>query len=322
VRIEAASFPRDPARPQANEDALVILPGRAYAVIDGVSDRVGTRYDGMLSGRYAARLVATTLERLLAGPPPPVESIIPTLTATLNEAYRRHAMLEAATADWRQRLACALALVLVDGEQTHLVLASDSGIRLNARQTFQHSMDLDRITATLRHHAWHAIPDPAQRDPAARRITAHGTAQPPAPPFTADQLAAIHEAAEAECAASLPHVPRADIARLLRHGIVGAQGDHQNNPESILGYPCLDGFPIPRQLYRIITLPSAGIDTIELFSDGYFAHPPTPGLAAWEAAHADVEAEDPHKIARWRSTKGSPPGGWTDDRSYLCIWTK
>jgi hypothetical protein len=320
VRIEVGSFARDPARPDACEDAFVVLPGRAYAVIDGVSDRVGTRYDGMLSGRYAARLVATTLERLLVAAPPPVESIVPTLTATLAEAYRRHAMLDAATADWRLRLACALALVVTDGPQTHLVITGDSGIRLNGRRTIQYSMDLDRITATLRFHAWHAVenPDPAIRDAAARRITAHGTAQPPAPPFTAETHAAIQSAAEAECTAALPHIPRADILRLLRHGIVGAQGDYQNNAESVLGYPCLDGFPIPRHLFRIATIPTQGIETIELFSDGYFAHGATPGLAAWEAAHAEVEAEDPHKIARYRSTKGSLPGRWTDDRTYVC----
>ena len=49
----------DPLRAEANEDAFVVLPGRAYAVIDGVSDRTGMRYDGELSGRHAARLVGS-----------------------------------------------------------------------------------------------------------------------------------------------------------------------------------------------------------------------------------------------------------------------
>ena len=74
MRLEASSLSRDPLRAEANEDAFVVLPGRAYAVIDGVSDRTGMRYDGELSGRHAERLVAGTLERLLLGPPPPVES--------------------------------------------------------------------------------------------------------------------------------------------------------------------------------------------------------------------------------------------------------
>ena len=76
--------------------------------------------------------------------------------------------------------------------------------------------------------------------------------------------------AAAECASALPHVPRADIAHLIAHGIVGAQGDYQNNPESILGYGCLDGFAIPRTLMRITTLETRTLDTLELFTDGYF----------------------------------------------------
>ncbi|MCC6717445.1 MAG: protein phosphatase 2C domain-containing protein [Acetobacteraceae bacterium] len=319
MRLEAATTSRDPAHAEANEDAIVILPGRAYAVIDGVSDRTGARYDGELSGRHAARLVAGTLERLLPGPPPPAESIVPTLTATLHEAYLRHATLAAAQADWGARLCCTLALALHDGPRLHLVLVGDSGIRLNGREVLQATKDLDRITATLRSHAWHAVadPDPMLRDRIARQVAWHGTAQHPAPHGL--DLAAIAAAAEAECIAALPHVPRADIAHLLSRGIVGAQGDYQNNPHSILGYGCLDGFAVPRTLLRIATLDTRTVETLELFTDGYFRPGATPGLAAWEQAHAEVEAEDPAKVGRWRSTKGSTPQRWADDRSYILV---
>ena len=324
MQFEAASFSRDPARPDANEDALVVLPGRAWAVIDGVSDRTGARYDGELSGRHAARLIAVTLERLLLATPPPVESIVPTLTAILAEAHRRHGMLEAAQRNWGARLCCTLALALHDGPRLHLVLVGDSGIRIDGRETLQMSKDLDRITATLRSHAWHRItdPDPALRDQIVRQVAWHGVAQDPAPlapHLTATDLAAIAAAAEAECAASLPHVPRADIAHLLRLGIIGAQGDYQNNPESILGYGCLDGFTVPRTLLRVATLDAAEVSTLELFTDGYFQPAPGFGLDAWEAAHALVEAEDPAKVGRYRSTKGSIPGRWSDDRSYVGV---
>ncbi len=324
MRLEASSLSRDPLRAEANEDAFVVLPGRAYAVIDGVSDRTGMRYDGELSGRHAARLVAGTLERLLLGPPPPVESIVPTLTAALNEAYRRHGTLEAARADWGNRLCCTLALAMHDGARLHLVLVGDSGIRLNGREVLQMPKDIDRITASLRSHAWHrvAASDPVLRDHLARQVTWRGVTQdsaPLAPHLDAADLAAIAEVAEAECAAALPHVPRGDVVHLLKHGIVGAQGDYQNNPESILGYACLDGFTVPRTLMRITTVEARGVETLELFTDGYFRLGETMGLAAWEAAHAVVEAEDPAKVARYRSTKGSIPSRWADDRTYIGV---
>ena len=103
------------------------------------------------------------------------------------------------------------------------------------------------------------------------------------------------------------------------HGIVGAQGDYQNNPESILGYACLDGFTVPRTLMRITTVEARGVETLELLTDGYFRLGETMGLAAWEAAHAVVEAEDPAKVARYRSTKGSIPSRWADDRTYIGV---
>jgi len=323
--IEAASLSRDPARPEANEDAMVLLPGRAFAVIDGVSDRTGARYDGMLSGRYAARLVAATLERLIGGTaaPPPVESIVPTLGAAIQEAYRRHFTIDAARADWGARLCSTLSLALFDGPQMHLVMVGDSGIRINGREVVQESKDLDRITSTLRSHAWHRAPgDAAAKDAAARQVTWGGIGQDPAAfaphGLSAADVAAVGAAAEAECMATLPHVPRADIAHLIGRGIVGAQGDYQNNPESVLGYSCLDGFEIPRTLMRIATVEAATVETLEMFTDGYFLPGDGFGLAAWEAAHRTVEAEDPAKVGRFRSTKGSVPGQrWADDRTYV-----
>jgi hypothetical protein len=325
--IEACSLSRDPARAEANEDALVLLPGRAFAVIDGVSDRTGARYDGMLSGRYAARLVAATLERLVGGTsaPPPVESIVPTLSAAIQEAYRRHFTIDAARADWGARLCSTLALALFDGAALHLVMVGDSGIRINGREVVQESKDLDRITSTLRSHAWHRAPgDAAARDAAARQVTWGGVGQEAAVfaphGLSAADVAAVGAAAEAECVAMLPHVPRADIAHLIRRGIVGAQGDYQNNPESVLGYSCLDGFEIPRTLMRIVTVEARTVETLEMFTDGYFLPGEGFGLASWEAAHLRVEAEDPAKVGRFRSTKGSVPGQrWADDRTYVGV---
>jgi hypothetical protein len=324
IRLEASSLSRDPARAEANEDAFVVLPGRAYAVIDGVSDRTGTRYDGELSGRHAARLVAATLERLLLGAAPPVESIVPTLTAALHEAYLRHGTLDAAQESWGNRLCCTLALALHDGPHLHLVLVGDSGIRLNGRQVLQMDKDLDYITSTLRSHTWRRVadPDPAVRDRVARQASWKGLNQDAdvfAPELSAEDLAAIGAAAEAELAAALPHVPRADILHLLRNGIVGAQGDYQNTTDSVLGYACLDGFTVPRSLMQVSTIAARGVETLELFTDGYFDVGAEASLASWEARHAEVEKEDPAKVGKFRSAKGSVPGRWSDDRTYVGV---
>ena len=61
------------------------------------------------------------------------------------------------------------------------------------------------------------------------------------------------------------------------------------------------------------------VDLLELFSDGYFKLGEGFGVAAWERAFAEVEAEDPHKIGRYMSTKGTTPTILTDDRTYLGV---
>ena len=62
MRIEAFTEAKTPDDSAGNEDQLLILPGRGHAVIDGVTDRTGHRYDGRLAARLASQTVqqATT----------------------------------------------------------------------------------------------------------------------------------------------------------------------------------------------------------------------------------------------------------------------
>ena len=313
MRIEAFSEAREPANPQSNEDALVILPGRAYAVIDGVTDRNGTRYDGMLAGRYAARVVADALTAMFATDAPAAEAVVPTLTAALRAAYARHGITPDA-ANWGGRICCTLALAIPRAaDAVDVVLVGDSGLRLNGSTVLQMHKDLDQITALLRAAAWpHIGGDAVAREALARQVVFHGLRQT-IPGLDLDSIGT--EAATA-CHASLPHVPAADIAFLLEHGIVNGQGHYQNHTESVLGYACLDGFAVPPSLIRVERHQA---HTIEAFTDGYARPAPGFGIAAWEADFAATERLDPSKIGPYKSVKGSLPGRWSDDRSYLGI---
>ena len=63
--LEAFTLGKKIGHPEMNEDSLVIMPDLGYAVIDGVTDRNGTTYDGMLSGRFASRTVRRAIETFL-----------------------------------------------------------------------------------------------------------------------------------------------------------------------------------------------------------------------------------------------------------------
>jgi hypothetical protein len=327
VLIEAFSAARDPADSTTNEDALVVLPGRAYAVIDGVTDRSGLRYDGMLSGRYAAQLIAGELERgcddaMLRTP----LLAVARLTEAMARVYSAHGNTEAARADWGQRIAATLALVTTDDEAVRIVLVGDSGVRLNGVEVVRADKDLDRITSLLRARTWHLAAartlDAEQRERAARAVAMHGTAQDaaglPAPLAEAD-LAGLHAAVLAECLRAMPHLPADVVSALLVGGIVGGQGIHQNNPDSVLGYSGLDGFPVPLQLIRVLERPRAEVITVELFTDGYFQCGEAFGVASWEAAFREVERTDAEKVRTQLSPKGSTPRAFADDRTYLGV---
>lgn len=322
MRIEAFSESREPSHPAANEDAFVIIPGRAYAAIDGVTDRNGTRYDGMLAGRYAARLIAAKLEAMFTTAAPAAEDVVPALTATLAAAYRRHGV-DPSAAGWGGRMCCTLALAIIRADVVEVVLVGDSGVRIGGHTVLQMAKDLDRITATLRRHAWPVIAarvaDPVERERLARLFVFHGAKHGLPELFTHAEVAAITAAAEADCRTTLPHVPAADIAFLLREGIVDGQGAFQNNTDSVLGYACLDGFAVPRTLMRVARFDRADAAMLELFTDGYARPAPGFGVAAWEADFAVTEAEDPSKISAYPGVKGSVPGKWSDDRTYLGV---
>ena len=57
MRIEAFSEGKNLDDPAANEDQFLVLPGRGFAVIDGVTDITGRLFDGMRSGRLASGIV-------------------------------------------------------------------------------------------------------------------------------------------------------------------------------------------------------------------------------------------------------------------------
>lgn len=326
--IEAFSEAKDPSKPHTNEDRLVILPGRAYAVIDGVTDRLGTRYDGVLSGQYAAMVVQGALEHMLSAPDAPSDgmTIVQDLTHAIEKVYKAHDMFEKVRTDWNMRLSAALALVLVHQRRLEVILVGDSGVRLNGHKTLRMEKDLDLITSTLRRQAWSIIgdrtSDAAVREQLSRRIAWHGTRQAVGDLdglLTMEDMNRIEDLAINANLAALPHVPGELIEHLVTGGIVNAQGIYQNNPSTILGYPCLDGFPVPESLIRIESFAREDIDTVEIYSDGYFKPGKSFGVESWEAAFAEAERDDPAKVLLYSSPKGSTQTSWADDRTYLGI---
>lgn len=335
--LEAFTLGKKFGHPETNEDSLVIMPDRGYAVIDGVTDRNGTRYGGMLSGRFASRTVQQATERFLLAQGRPDQPelqfqsgrhFIAYLSQAVQDAYIAHGVLAAVTADWKLRGGCTVMAALQVGDRLEVVAVGDSGIRINGHDLLQVLKPLDDVTSILRRETWRHFAaqgrDEATCEALAGAMTWQGTRnQDPAGP-TADPavIEAIETRALAACRRHLPGVPEPELLLLIRQGISHGQGEFQNVTGPVLAYGGIDGFPIPDRLIETRSYALADIETIELFSDGYFKPGSGFGVAAWEAAFAEVEAEDPHKIGRYMSTKGTNGAALTDDRSYLGVRLK
>ena len=336
-QLEAFTLGKKFSAPHANEDSLVIMPNRGYAVIDGVTDRNGTRYNGMLSGQFASRIVQGAIEKFILAQgdasQPDLQyaggmHFIDYLGRAIHAGYVANDALDAVTADWKLRGGCTVMAAMIIGDRLEVVALGDSGLRINGNDVLQVLKPLDDVTAIMRRETWRYFEalgrDTETCDRLAAAITWLGTRHQAAGSETADAgvLAELESRSLAACRAHLPAVPAAEIEALVHGGICHAQGDFQNVTGPVLGYGGLDGFAVPERYVETRSYPLAEVETIELFSDGYFKLGEGFGVAAWEQAFREVEAEDLHKIGRYMSTKGTTDIALTDDRTYLGVRLK
>ena len=328
MRIEAFSEGKNLDDPDANEDQFLVLPGRGYAVIDGVTDITGRVYEGMRTGRLASRVVQRAAADFLTDPVAAErspEALLERTSAALRAAYVRHGILDEARADPRRRFGATLTIAADLGRTFRFIVVGDSGLRLNGAERVVVDSGLDLVTATLRQEAYRLVEESGGNLEARRRVsracTFHGIGAPHPDmlPWLDDgKRAALFERSRAHCRARFPGAPGADIERLLDQGISG-QTRFQNNTASPFSYATLDGFDIPMPLVRVFDRPRESLATIELFTDGYFKPGATPDVAAWEAAFAEVERVDPEKIDAYPSVKGTAGRMRTDDRTVVIV---
>jgi len=328
MRIDAFSEGKNLDDPEANEDSFLVLPGRGYAVIDGVTDITGCLYDGMRTGRLASRAVqraAADFLTDLAETERRPEALIEAASAALRAAYVRHGVLEKARSEPARRFGATLTVAADLGPTFRFIVIGDSGLRLNGSEMVVIDSGLDLVTATLRQQAYGLVAeaggDLGARRHVSRACSFHGVAQlhPDMLPWLDDgRLAELYQRSVAHCRARFPRAPVADIERLLDHGISG-QTRFQNNMASPFSYATLDGFDLPMPLVRVFDRPRESLESIELFTDGYFKPAATPDVASWEAAFAEVERIDPEKIEAYPSVKGTVGRMRTDDRTVVIV---
>jgi hypothetical protein len=328
MRIEAFSKGKYLDDPEANEDQLLILPGCGYGVIDGVTDITGRTFDGMRTGRLASRAVQRAAAEFLCDPDEAgrrPDALIERASGALRDAYARLGLLEEVRADPARRFGATLTLAVDLGPIFRFILIGDSGLRLNGTDMEVVDTGLDLVTATLRQEAYRAVAeaggDLAAQRQVSRACSFHGLARlhPDMRPWLDEaRLAQVYARSRESCARRFPAAPVADIEQLADLGISG-QTRFQNNTASPFSYAVLDGFDVPSELVRVFDRPRESLQSIELFTDGYFKPGATTDVAAWEASFAEVERLDPEKVGAYPSVKGSAGRVMTDDRTVVIV---
>lgn len=328
MKIEAFSEGKNPDAPEANEDRLLVLPGKGYAVFDGATDITGQLYEGKRGGWHASEIAMHTVAKFLldtAEHDLEPERLVEHVSAAIRASYEHYEILDIARDDPARRFSATLTLAADLGDTFRFVLIGDSGLRLNGAELFVNDTTLDVVTARLRVEAYRMVQDagggPGDRARVGRACAFYGAAtlHPEMLPWLDDtKRVQLYKQSLAWCRARFPEVPDADV-RLVLDTAISGQSQFANNTRSPLSYAALDGFEIPKPLIRVFDRPRAKIHSIELFTDGYFKLGARAALVDWEAAFAEVESVDPDKIGLYSSVKGSAAGMNTDDRTVVIV---
>ena len=328
MRIETFSEGKNLDDPEANEDQIVVLPGCGYAVIDGVTDITGRVFDGMRTGRLASGIVQSATADFLtdrADAEKRPETLIELASKAMRAAYARHGVLDEARKDPSRRFGATLTVAVDLGPTFRFIVIGDSGLRLNGSEVVVIDSGLDLVTASLRREAYRLVAEAKGDLDAQRRVSravsffgTEGLLPEMRPWLDEARLVELRARSLARCRRRFPSAPVADIELLLDRGISG-QTRFQNNTLSPFSYATLDGFDLPPPLVHVFDRPRASLQSIELFTDGYFKPGTTPDLAAWEAAFGEVERADPEKIDAHSSVKGTVGRIRTDDRTVVIV---
>jgi hypothetical protein len=220
----------------------------------------------------------------------------------------------------REQPATTLVLVLYNGDAFRFIVNGDSGIRINGSRILRHQKQIDDVATAARIKLFgiqsDRCDDADDVEIKTRRAIFLGLSKSLADgqirQGDVDQVIAT---AHTDSGA---YAPKQEIEDFLLGGI---QNQHlfTNRGDCALGYSGLNGSaPLMRDVIDL-TLPAADVESIELFSDGYFQMPQSPTIQSWEQAHEEVERLDFHKVDAFANVKGSTSTEFADDRSVVVM---
>lgn len=325
--MQAFTCSKNVQDPGSNEDRLVIIPDRAFGVIDGVTDKSGVRYGGATGGQMAGHVIERAIRELVEVPGfarMPVQDIMNRINGEFARAYDSLGLTDITRTDVNRRFVAQLSLMLLDDEAYRFILVGDSGLRINGTEVHMQSSLADTVSARVRSEVYHVLKGKGLTDEicltAAREFALDGLAQvnpTHEPHIASDELSTLRSRLRDQLPRAFPHHEPSLLAEFIDIGIRG-QTRRRNTPGPG-GFAAIDGSAIPDSLIESFTREAADVDIVEFFTDGYFGLGTGPTIEDWERRFAEIEQADPAKVNEFLSTKGSTAELFTDDRTVLIV---
>lgn len=325
---EAFTQAKDKDNPDSNEDRIVIVPDRLYAVIDGATDKSGLTHDGLTGGQIAGRILEDALReaaRSLEGPEGvQIAAILDRVNRALARRYRELGIGQAVGEDPWRRFSAQVAIAVRHRTTYRFIVIGDTGLRIDGREVFCVPNPGDVICAQIR-VAVHRFLTKSGADTEmartwARRYTVEGLGSVlPGTPIDIGtaELRRFRNLAKTESRKRLAGLAARDIDGVLMEGLKGLHR-FRNRPGP-LGFASIDGTRVPPEMIVEFERAAKDVQSIELFSDGFPRLPGKTTVADWEADFLDLEQDDPERVDICPETKGSTPDKFADDRTVLIV---
>lgn len=311
MKISSISAPKDRTARVPSDDTVLIMP-QILAIFDGATwpqKSVSVKSSGALASQAAAQAVAmlSLSEDLLSLPAPQILAAISTQIRT-----------QTLRLGMEGKPSTTMALAVLGDDMIRFLCVGDSPIRVNGTQILVHEKPIDAVSTHNRLAVYATLLQRYDDVDAVEQHTriatfdghhaavAHGI-------LTAQEVEAIHDT----LCARFDALTHPDDLRWFLNAGIREQHNFANCTDHPMGFSTLN--EDPTSLTDIIDkrMARAEVDSIEIFSDGYFAHPTHVDLAAWEDAFTKTEAEDFHKLHRFANVKGSTRDEFADDRAII-----
>ncbi|TRA87327.1 hypothetical protein EXN24_18320 [Rhizobium rhizogenes] len=297
------------------DDVALIIPGRVLAVFDGATDPTGASYGGLSSGRIAALAAANAVAKM--GLDGTLETIAaPKLFQNISDILKQ----EAERINARHPPSTTLAIVADLGDSFRLLLAGDSGVRINGSRLLQHAKLIDKVSTSARILVFKQL-FAALRDGDAAEARTRATIFSGLRSAVENGIMTAQEAENVVIAAARMSGLESDIEAVEEFlmGGIRVQPQFANRQGHVLGYASVNGGTVIEEGTVDLSIAKDTLVSLEIFSDGYLSLPAGTDIADWEAEFDRVETADFHKINEYPSVKGSTSSEFSDDRTVVCM---